>query len=191
MARTRAGTTKRHTTNQQTKALRGNRRDNTRGKATASGRSNSRGRSKSGGKGVPRPETNSNRTAGSRCHDTHAESGPEVGSGQDKTTSACRSTRADQQSPPSACRECVLQSTCTIVLLRALRPALPYWRSNTALVKPIAAAVPWISSSHTSGLTPVRWLDYAPEDSLVPLGIEITANSKYNDKSVTHFNKPF
>ena len=51
MAPTRAGTTKRHTTNQQTKALRANRRDNTRGKVTAPGRSNSRDRSNSCGKG--------------------------------------------------------------------------------------------------------------------------------------------
>jgi len=55
IARTREGTTKRHTTNLQTKARRANRRDSTRGQATALGRFNP-----SGGR---RPETHSNRTA--------------------------------------------------------------------------------------------------------------------------------
>ena len=65
---------------------------------------------------------------------------------------------------------CVLQGPCTLVLLRPLRPALPYWRSNTALVTNIAAVVPWISSLHTSGLSPCSGLTMTRKAAQCPWG---------------------
>ena len=62
-APTRTGTTKRHRTNQPTKAGQANRRAHKPGRATAANKSRSRGKSNSGGNGERRLATNSDRRA--------------------------------------------------------------------------------------------------------------------------------